>query len=119
MFVHALITCVCSWLSGAGCPEDSIFQVLDDLVGKAGLSVVSGCTMLGLGTCAVNRCEVCCGGCPEANILQVVDDLVGTAGLSVVSGCRIVLNCLPPGLRTFYREHPVCVWLLYKGVRWL
>jgi hypothetical protein len=27
----------------AGCPEDNILQVLDDLVGKAGLSVVSGC----------------------------------------------------------------------------
>jgi DNA mismatch repair ATPase MutS len=25
----------------AGCPEDNILQVLDDLVGKAGLSVVS------------------------------------------------------------------------------
>jgi hypothetical protein len=61
----------------SGCPEANVPQVLDDLVGKTGLSVVSGCTMLGLGTCAVDRCEVSCAGCPEDNILQVLDDMVG------------------------------------------
>jgi hypothetical protein len=61
VFVFGLGTCAfdrCEVLC-SGCPEDNILQVLDDLVGKAGLSVVSGCTMVRLGTCVFSDARFC------------------------------------------------------------